>query len=245
MIKLIKYLLLLVVLVSLVVSFTPLNLYYTKIAQNLKPIQLEQISGSAIKGSAQNIKYVGMDLGRIDWLAYPGSYNNITLDFNLNDNLYDISGKFIKAIDSEKLTNIVGTFDWKLIKNQLNFNRGEVSGYVELDFEHIELKNRVPEKIVGKVVTKELKLLKPIQKELGDIEIVFVSDNPSIIVGQVNSKSNVLNVSGAIYIHKNHRWEIKLTLIPLPGEYEIEYALQTIGDKRRGGGRSLNLAGFY
>jgi len=31
----------------------------------------------------------------------------------------------------------------------------------------------------------------------------------------------------------------------MPGEYEIEYLLQGIGEKRPGGGRMLNLAGFY
>ena len=243
--KLIKYILYLVILLALVITFTPLNLYYSKISNKIKPLQLNQISGSAIKGSAQKVKYLGLDIGKADWMLYPGSYNNITLDFNLNDKLYDVRGKFVKTNDSEKLVDIVGSFDWAILEKSLNFNRGEISGYVKLAFDHIELKNRVPEKIIGKAVTKDLKLLKPIQKDLGEIEVVFVSDNPSIIVGQVNSKSNVLNVSGAIYIHKNHRWEIKLTLIPLPGEYEIDYAIQTIGSKRPGGGRTLNLAGFY
>lgn len=243
--KLIKYLLYLVILLLLLITFTPLNLYYSKVAENIRPIQLEEISGSAIKGSAQNVKYLGLDIGKAEWLIYPGSYNNITLNFNLNEKLYDVNGKFVKTNDSEKLVDIIGTFDWKILEKALNFNRGEISGYVKLDFDHIELKNRVLERIIGKAVTKELKLIKPIQRDLGEIEVVFVSDNPSIIVGQVNSQSNVLNVSGAIYIHKNHRWEIKLTLIPMPGEYEIEYAIQTIGEKRAGGGRSLNLAGFY
>jgi hypothetical protein len=245
MIKLIKFLLLIAIVLILLITLTPLNLYYSKVAQSIKPLQLEEISGSAIKGSSQNVKYLGMDLGQAKWLVYPSSYNTMTVDFSLNESLYDVRGKFIKSQEVERFVDIVGTFDWELIKNQLNFNRGEVSGYVKLDFEHIELKNGIPDKLIGKVVTKELKLLNPVKKELGEIEVVFVSDNPSIIVGQVNSNSNVLNVSGAIYIHKNHRWEIKLTLIPMPGEYEIEYALQNIGDKRRSGGRTLNMAGFY
>jgi hypothetical protein len=243
--KLIKYLLYLVILLLLIITFTPLNLYYSKVADNIRPLQLEEISGSAIKGSAQKVKYFGLDIGKAEWLVYPGSYNNITVNFNLNDKLYDVSGKFVKTNESEKLIDIMGTFDWTILEKSLNFNRGEISGYVKLDFDYIELKNRVLERIIGKAVTKELKLIKPIQRDLGEIEVVFFSDNPSIIVGQVNSKSNVLNISGAIYIHKNHRWEIKLTLIPMPGEYEIEYAIQTIGEKRAGGGRSLNLAGFY
>ncbi len=243
--KFFKYLIYFTVISVLIISFTPMKLYYQKISKNLKPIQLEGISGSIIKGSAQSLKYLGLDIGQVNWLMYPSSYNRMTLNLNIRDELYDFKGDFIKSSDTESLNNVLGTLDWSIIKKTINFNRGEMSGYVKFDFEHIEFKNRIPEKIIGKAVTKDLKILKPINKEIGEIEVVFVSDNPSIIVGQVNSKSNVINISGAIYIHKNHRWEVKLTLIPMPGEYEIEYAIQNIGDPRRGGGRSLNMAGFY
>jgi hypothetical protein len=226
-------------------TLTPLNWYYSNVSENIRPLKLEQISGSAIKGSAKNASYLGMNLGQADWLIYPSSYNALTLDFSLKDKLYDIAGKFIKSNEFDSLKDVTGTFDWAMIDKFLNFNHGEMSGYVQLDFDQVEMRNNVPKTIIGKAVTKELQLVKPIKKDLGEIEVVFVSDNPSIIVGQVNSQSNVINVSGAIYIHKNHRWEIKLTLIPMPGEYEIEYAIQNIGDRRRGGGRSLNLAGFY
>ncbi|VAW34677.1 hypothetical protein MNBD_GAMMA01-957 [hydrothermal vent metagenome] len=243
--KLIKYLLILVIIVLLAVSFTPLKLYYAQIAKNLKPLQLQEISGSAIKGSAQTAKYMGMNLGQAKWLLYPSSYNAMTLNFEIRDKLYDFRGKFIKTIKSELLKDLTGTVDWALIEKNLYFKNGKVSGYLELDFSHIEVKQGVPQQIIGTAITKELKLLKPAKKNLGEIEVVFSSQNPQIIVGQVNSNSNVLNVSGAIYIHKNRRWEIKLTLLPMPGEYEIEYALQGIGDRRASGGRTLNMAGFY
>lgn len=243
--KLLKYLIYLVIIAVLVVSFTPLNLYYSKVAKNIKPIQLEGISGSLVKGSAQSLKYLGLDIGQVNWLVYPSSYNQMTLNLKVSDELYDFKGDFIKGSDTESLNNVLGTLDWSVIQKAINFTRGEMSGYVQFNFQHIEFKNRIPERIIGKAVTKELRILKPINKEIGEIEVDFVSDNPSIIVGHVNSKSNVINISGAIYIHKNHRWEVKLTLIPMPGEYEIEYAIQNIGDPRRSGGRSLNMAGFY
>lgn len=243
--KLFKYLIYLLIIVVLAVSFTPLNLYYKKVSKQLKPIQLEGISGSVVKGAAKSLKYLGQDIGQVNWLLYPSSYNQATLNLNIRDELYNFEGDVIKSKDTESLKNVKGTLDWSLIQKTINFNRGEMSGYVQFDFEHIEFKNRIPERIIGKATTKELKILKPINKEIGEIEVVFVSDNPSIIVGQVNSKSNVINVSGAIYIHKNYRWEVKLTIIPYPGEYEIAYAIQNIGDPRRGGGRQLNMAGFY
>jgi len=243
--KLIKYLLVLIILTVLIISLTPLNLYYAKISKNLNPIQLNNISGSAVKGSAGIVKYLGMDIGRAQWFFYPSSYNELTLDFSISDKLFDVKGKYIKTSQTEGLKDIIGTFDWEIVNKQLNFKHGKISGYIDLDFDQVVLKNRIPEIIIGKAVTKDLKLLSPIKKNLGEIEVVFTSDNPSIIVGQVNSQSNVINVSGAIYIHKNHRWEIKLTLLPMPGEYEIDYAIQNIGDKRRGGGRALNMAGFY
>ncbi len=243
--KLIKLIFILVIVIGLAAFFTPLDLYYDKIKHNLRPIHLQGINGSAIKGSAQNVKYMGMDLGQSRWLLYPSSYNAVTLDLNLSNNDYDIKAKYIKKPKSAIIKDLKGTLDWQFIADRINFRHGKISGYIDLDFDHLEMNKGVPYIISGKAVTRDLRIIKPVKKELGEIEVVFNSDNPQIIVGQVNSNSNVLNVSGAIYIHKNHRWEVKLTLIPLPGEYEVEYALQGIGDRRRSGGRTLNLAGFY
>jgi len=245
MMKLFKLLMILIVLTLLAVTFTPLDFYYAKVSKNIRPITLEGISGSAIKGSAEKIKYLGMDLGQVNWLLYPSSYDSISLDVEIKDEHYDFIAEYKNTIDSKILKNLRGSADWKLIEKYINFNHGEISGYLSFDFKQLEMLNGAMHRIDGRITTKELKLLKPIKKDLGEIEVVFKPDNPQIMVGLVNSKSNVLNISGAIYIHKNHRWEIKLTLIPMPGEYEIEYALQGVGDKRRGGGRSLNIAGFY
>ncbi len=243
--KLIKILFYLVVILLLIVSFTPLNFYYSNISRELRPIILENISGSAIKGSAQSVKYLGMEVGQAEWLIYPSSYNAVTMNLALKDENYNFSANLIKTLDSQIVKDLKGTADWKIIDKLLKFNHGELSGYFDFDFKHVEMKDGAAYRILGSVVTKELTLLKPIQKDMGEIKVVFSDDNPEIMVGLVNSKSNVLNVSGAIYIHRNHRWEVKLTLIPSPGEYEIEYALQSIGDRRPGGGRALNIAGFY
>lgn len=245
MMRLIKYIFFLLILVSLATIFTPLKLYYSHIDKQLKPLQLENISGSIIKGSAQKIKYLGMNLGQADWMIYPSSYDTVNMDWRLKDALYDVAGEYKKSTSREEIRNVRGSFDWLMISKYVRMNYAKLAGYISFDFEQISFKDGAPDRIVGKAVTKEFRMLKPSSKDLGEIEVVFNSDNPVIIVGQVNSKSNVLNVSGAIYIHKDHRWEVKLNLIPMPGEYEIEYAIQGIGDKRPGGGRALNLAGFY
>ena len=245
MMKLIKFLLILIIIAVLAITFTPLNLYYSAIEKNIKPAKLEQISGSIIKGSAKKLSYFGMDLGQATWLAYPASYDELNVDFSLKNENYDLSGKYLKKIDSDKVRQLRGTFDWSLIEKYLNFKFGKITGYIDINFSEIEIVNKTPERIVGTASTQDLKLIKPIKKELGTITVEFSSDSPGVIVGLVNSESNVLNVSGAIYIHKNHRWESKITLLPMPGEYEIEYAIQNIGDARAGGGRSLNMSGFY
>ncbi|MFK8012882.1 MAG: type II secretion system protein N [Marinicellaceae bacterium] len=243
--KLIKYLIYLIIIVMLIVTFTPLNLYYSHIAKEMRPLKLEEISGSLVKGSAEKVTYLGLDVGVANWLVYPSSYDEVTMRLSIKDEDFDFSADLIKSPKSQIIKNLMGTADWKLIDPFLNFNHGKISGYLDFDFKHLEMVDGAVHRILGKVTTKELKLLEPLEKDMGEIEVVFADENPEIKVGQVNSTSNVLNVSGAIYIHKNRRWEVKLTLISAPGEYEIEYALQNIGDRRPGGGRSLNLAGFY
>ena len=243
--KLIKLLLFILVIVVLTTGLFPLKYYYSYLAKQIRPIQLENIEGSLLKGSSEKLSIYGLNLGKADWVVYPSSYNEGTLDLTLSQAEYDINAKLIKKPKSEKIKNLTGTIDFAYLAKKLNFNRSQFSGYVKLDFDLIEFYKGAPKTIIGIATTKDLMLVRPLKKALGEIEVKFVPDSPQIIVGQVNSKSNVLNVSGAIYIHKNHRWEVKLTLTPSPGEYEVMQALQGIGSPRRGGGRNLNLAGFY
>lgn len=245
MMKLVKYLLVLVVLLALAVILTPLNLYYSNIKQYFNPLSLNGISGSLIKGHANNAKYIGLDLGELSWLVYPSSYDELTVNFDVTSELYDFQGLILQSQSSQKIENLRGTLDWKQIEKFVRIKYGEISGYLSFDMQEIEILNNQVNKIIGKVITKDLKLISPLSKDLGEIEIVFKSDFPEIVVGQINSNSNTINVSGAVYIHKSHKWEVKLTIIPMAGEYELEYMLQGIGDKRPGGGRTLNLAGFY
>lgn len=244
-IKLFKFLIILTVLLLIVITVAPLNWYYDHAEKHIKPIKLENINGSAVKGSAQVLKYLGLNLGKVSWLLYPSSYDQMSADLTLSHDQYDFRGQYSKTVDGDILKGVKATVDWSMIDKFINFNHGEMSGYIAINFDEVRMKNGAFERIVGKAETKDLKLIRPIQKDLGNIEVVFAPENPQIMVGQVNSDSDVINVSGAIYIHKNHRWEVKLTLLPMPGEYEIEYALQSIGDRRPGGGRSLNLTGFY
>jgi hypothetical protein len=245
MIKLIKYIIILLLLICLSLAIIPLNLYYDYLKNEIKPTQLENISGSIIKGSSEKLSYLGANLGRAKWLIYPNSWNSLAVDLQIEDAQYNFSSQIVTKANRTSFNKVKGTLDWDLVGQYINFNRGEVSGYLKLDMQEISISSGVPDRIIGKAVTKELKLKKPIEKELGEIWIDFSSENPNFIVGLVSSDSKVINVSGAVYIHKNHRWEVKLNILPLPGEYELEYALQGIGDKRAGGGRTLNLAGFY
>ena len=188
---------------------------------------------------------MGLDLGKANWLIYPNSWNRLAVDLKLEGNDYDVKAQVNKNPHRLALKKLRGTVDWQIIKKYLNFRKGEINGYFNLNFNEIAFSEGKPELIEGRMVTRDLRLVSPIKKDLGEIEVVFNTDNPSFIVGTVNSQSNVMNVSGAIYIHKNHRWEIKLNIIPVPGEYEVGYALEGIGERRRGGGRTLNMAGFY
>ena len=245
MIRLIKYLIYLSILTALILFFTPLNLYYQYLEKDLRPVKLEGISGSIIKGQSEKISYMGMDLGQAEWLAYPNSWKSLLVELKVEDQDYDIRADIEQNLRRQNFKNVRGTLDWNVIKKYANFNRGEISGYLSLDFSEISIQEGVPERMNGSIETGELKLISPLKKDLGTIKVDFNSDSPGFIVGTVNSDSHVLNVSGAIYIHKNHRWEVKLNIIPKPGEYELEYALQGIGNPRPGGGRSFNLAGFY
>ena len=74
--------------------------------------------------------------------------------------------------------------------------------------------------------------------------LTFDTQAPGMIIGNFASQSNVLNVSGSLII-QSHRWQLNLDIIPKAGHFEVDAVFNTVGDARRGGGRKLNLAGFY
>ena len=64
--KLIKWLFILILLVLVAVAVTPLNLYYDYVKQYARPLNLDGISGSLVKGSAESMNYMTAPLGQAD-----------------------------------------------------------------------------------------------------------------------------------------------------------------------------------
>lgn len=87
-------------------------------------------------------------------------------------------------------------------------------------------------------------MLKPAPKDLGEIKLTFNTEKQGVIVGQFSSDSNVLAVSGTLYVQPR-RWQLNVDLVPKAGHFELDAVLSSVGQARRGGGRRLNLAGFY
>lgn len=245
MIKLIKYILIMAIVLGVVLYLTPLNLYYSQIEKNIKPLKLNQISGSIIKGESQQTSYLGLNIGKLSWLNLPNSWKSIGSSLKIESKDYDIAANITPQPNKLLIDNLMGTIDWGYINNQFNLTQATIEGYIDVHLDNIVIFEKRPRVIEGRITTKEFRLVSPIQRDLGDIYIEFEPLENNVIVGTVNSNSNVINVSGGLYIYQNHRWELKLNVIPKPGEYEIDYALRNIGSQRAGGGRSINYAGFY
>ncbi len=244
--QLFKLTFVLLLIAVIAIAVTPLNLYYKHVDSQLKFINLSGISGSAVKGSATELKYMTMSLGRAEWLLYPKSHNSLggqlkvaKDDFNLTFDVNKLAEGLLRA-DSVK-----GFIDWQFIKKFLNIRYGELSGYAQVNLSNIVYNQTSGlERLAGEVTLQDFKLIQPVNKELGLVKVVFETKSKGMIIGQFSSDSKVLNVSGSVFLHP-HRWQMNLDIIPRAGHFELDAIFNSIGQARRGGGRKLNLAGFY
>lgn len=244
--KLIKFIFILLVLAVIAVAVTPLNLYYEHIKKHVRPVSLSGISGSAVKGSAESLTYLSGSLGQAEWLLYPKSLQGVggkvrvfKPDFDLTFNLKHVSA------ENQAFDQVTGFLDWQLIKPFLQMRYGQFDGYAQIDLQQVEYnKTNGFDRIEGHITLQEFKLVTPSIKNLGTVSLKFETKKVGVIVGNFSSQSNALNVSGTLVIQP-HRWQLNLDIIPKAGNFELDAVLNSVGDARRGGGRSLNLAGFY
>ena len=244
--KLFKYLIILILLSIVALAAVPLNSYYNHVSDWIKPLRLEGISGSAIKGSAEQASYAGLPLGAMDWFLRPTSWKSMGGRFELKTDQYLLGFTMSKRTDGFlELENLRGHLDWGLIAPYLQLNYGNLEGDIRLDIPQLiyGVQNGV-DRAEGKVVLNNLKLSQYPQKELGEVYMDITTKTIGQIVGQISSDSPIMQVSGTLFVQP-HRWQLNVDIIPNPGEYEVEALISNIGFARRGGGRKLQLAGFY
>jgi len=246
LLKLIKFAFVLLVIAVIVVAVTPLNLYYSYVSDYLRPVTLSGISGSAVKGEAEKLTYLSAPIGKSEWLLYPNSINGLGGKFRVTKENYDLTFEIGSLQQDEAdFKKILGYIDWKLIKPFLQMNNGQIDGYAQFNLERVNYsKQNGIEHLEGSITLEDFKLIKPTVKDLGQIRVDFETKKLGMVVGQFKSESTVLNVSGTIVIQP-HRWQLHLDLIPKSGHFELDAILNSVGDRRNGGGRKLNLAGFY
>ena len=244
--KLIKFIFIVLLLAVIAVAVTPLNLYYDYVKNQVKPISLSGISGSAVKGSAESLSYLSGPLGRAEWFLYPNSIKGVGGKVRVYKPNYDLTFDLKKiSSDVQSFNHVKGFLDWKLIQPFLQMRYGQFEGYAQVNLEQVDYnKANGFDRIEGNITLQDFKLITPSNKDLGTVTLKFDTKKAGMIVGNFSSQSNVLNVSGALVIQP-HRWQLNLDIIPKAGHFELDAVLNSVGQARRGGGRRLNLAGFY
>ncbi|MCX7554788.1 type II secretion system protein N [Marinicella sp. S1101] len=244
--KLFKFVFIIIIIAVLALAVAPLNLYYDHVKQQLKPVALSGISGSAVKGAADSLTFRSAPLGRAEWLLYPNSLNGIGGKVRVSESNYDMTFELKKVTaESQSFKKVTGFINWALIKPFLQIQFGQLDGYAQVNMNQVEFNsNGGLDRIEGEVTLRDFMLTQPRQLDLGTVTLTLSTQKPGIIVGNFTSQSQAMNVSGALYIQPR-RWQLKLDIIPKAGFYELDAVLNSVGDARRGGGRVLNLAGFY
>lgn len=224
----------------------PLNLYFDKVEKHLKPLSLAGVAGTAVKGSAESLKYQILPLGEAEWLLYPNWINTLGGNLRVRGQQHDLTAN-LDHVHQERVAieSLRGYVNWELIKPFLHIRYGELDGHFSFDMRRIRFDKKNGLKgASGSITLKDFKLIKPTAKDLGEVTIVFETQQEGMVLGQISSDSMVMNVSGTVFIQPN-RWKLSLDIIPKSGHFEMDAVLSTVGQPRRGGGRRLNLAGFY
>ena len=244
--QLIKLVFILGILVVVALAVVPLKLYYSQVNDYLKPISLEGISGSAVKGQAEKLSYRSLPMGQSEWLLYPTSYNSLGGQVRLSKKEFDLTLDIKKMKqNSMVIEQLTGFIDWQLIKPFIQMRFGQISAYAQLNLNQMVYdKNDGLQQLSGEIKLKDFKLIQPSLKDLGEVTLSFETQKKGIIVGQFSSQSTALAVSGSLFIQP-HKWQLNLDIIPKAGHFELDAVFNSVGDARKGGGRRLNLAGFY
>jgi hypothetical protein len=244
--KLIKFILVLMLLAVIAFAVMPLNLYYEYVEKQLKPVSLSGISGSAVKGSADSLSYLSGPLGRAEWFLYPNSLQGVGGKVRVYKPNYDLTFILNKVSqEAQSFKQVTGFIDWKLLKPFLQLRYGQFEGYAQVNLSQVEYnKANGFDRIEGDITLQDFKLITPSNKDLGTVSVNFDTKKAGMIVGNFSSQSKVISVSGALVIQP-HRWQLNLDIIPKAGHFELDAVLNSVGAARRGGGRRLNLAGFY
>lgn len=246
LVGLIKWLIILAFIALVILAVLPLRWYYDSVSEQLRPLVLRDISGSLVKGSAGTLRFDALPLGEAEWLLYPGSLKGIGGRLRIHQQQYDLTFE-LKNINAklQQFKKVSGFLDWSALQPFLQIRNGQFAGYWQFGLNRVSVKKgQGLQHLEGQVTLKDFKLLQPAQLDLGEVIIDFKTQKEGIIVGNISSNSQALNVSGALYLQPN-RWQLNLDIIPRPGYYQLNSALQDVGDARPGGGRKLNRAGFY
>jgi len=244
--KFIKRIFYLWILIVVVIAVVPLNYYYQYVEKHFKPLNLTDISGSVVKGSAKKASYMTLPLGQINWLVYPAGIDSVGGKIKLAHKNYNLAFGFKKKNDEQILLKTVrGFFDWELLKPFINIRYGELSGYVDIDIPDLAYhQDKGLLAASGTLRLTDFKIKSPAQKNLGEITMELETKSEGMIVGQFSSVSDYFQISGSLFIQPR-RWQLNMDIIPRPGRYELDAIINNLGSPRRGGGRKLNLAGFY
>lgn len=244
--KFFKLVFILIILSVIAIAVTPLNLYQDKVSKHMKPLVMSGVGGTAVKGSADKLKYQQLTLGKAEWFLYPNWINSLGGKIRVRGPHHDLTAALDHASEERVvIKSLRGFIDWDILKPFLQVRYGQMEGYLNFDMRLLRFeKDGGLKGASGSITLQDFKMIKPSLKDMGTVTVTFETQQEGMVTGKISSDSAVMNVSGSIFLQPN-RWKLSMDIIPRGGHFELDSVLSGVGQARRGGGRRLNLAGFY
>jgi hypothetical protein len=207
---LLKWLIILAIVAVLLLAVIPLRWYYDYAEDYFKPVVLRDVSGSLIKGGAEQLRYDLIPMGQAEWLLYPGSLTGIGGRVRVYSEQYDLTFQ-LKEVNQNKarIKQITGYLNWDYLQPYLQFNQGRFDGYWQFNINQMLYDKQAGiERLNGQVTLKDFQLLAPAQMPLGEVMINLETQKEGMITGTISSQSDRLTVSGAFGGEPN-RWQLE------------------------------------
>ncbi len=244
--KILLFVIAVLVLAAMLWLFAPVGRGYPLLSQRLQPLELQGLTGSLYQGSARSMRIAGVDLGQFHWhKQWPTIPPGLQGEYRLQGLGYVLGGTAkLSGQRGVQARSVNGHVPWQWIERFLRLPADRLQAEPQLALDELIYGPAGMERVNGRVTLRNLRITTPFAVLLGDIWADIQTERTGLAIGTVRSDSQVLDVSGVIYLHP-HRFEVNLVLKPKPGEYEAQHALLFIGQPTTGGGRRIQVAGFY
>jgi hypothetical protein len=246
--KLIRWLvagfLLLLLMAAVLFATAPADLVYRWYADRLGPVRAEGLGGSLWFGHASAVSVFGTALGPAQWRLEPWSALRGTLrgEFELTGDLVNGKVSLQHGEGTLRLDGVEATFPASVLGPALDIPALILTGNIEVEAAHAELRNGVLQSAEGTATWREIAIAGAAQARVDGLEARFVPAAGGGVEANLRDLGGTLAVDGRVSV-RDGRYQAQVRLALRQPDPQVQEALQYIGERMPDGSTMLRIEG--